>query len=359
MPENPENLEIPNKDSLHYNERLLSQSDRAIGAFDALVSRNQYIDSEILLPLLTKREAETSSRLEGTRVTLEDVISDDASAPDKLPRSEKKEALGLLRAIISGSRLYYEFGISNRFILSIHKTLMESAMSRQGVPGEYRRNTVGVGDYIPPEAQHVTHLMSNLFKYIHCEENISPIIKIAITHAQFEIIHPFGDGNGRIGRLLISFLMEEYGLTSNTSFFISSFFEKKKDEYHRALHRITENGDWDGWVGFFLKSCVEYCEGIWEGVEDITGLYKNNDFINFRSQNALNIRNYIFKSPIFTVPSMIDHFKSKGVDFKDKKNLHDRLKKLPDISIIRQGKGRRETVYKCSRLIEAIKKIGD
>ena len=361
IPENPENLGIPKRSDLQYNEKLVSEASRSIGIFNALVSQNKHLDVEIFLPLLIKKEAEASSRIEGTQVTFKEIFSGDVADLDRLPRSPKKEALGLEHAIKVGKDLSKQHdAISFRFITRVHKALMRHATLDQGIPGEYRKCTVYVKNYTPPEAQHISNLMSNLEKYIHSnKENIPSIVKIAIIHAQFEIIHPFEDGNGRIGRLLISFLMKKYDLTDDVSFFISSYFEKRRDEYHNKLFQITKNGDWNQWIDFFLSSCVQYCNSLQKDMNNIFELYLDDTFLNLKSQDSNHIKNYIFQHPIFNVPSMIKHFNEKQIKLTDEKNMHDKLKKMFQISILEQGKGRKKTIYQCLEIMKLIKNIGN
>ena len=233
---------------------------------------------------------------------------------------------------------------------------MENARFEQGVPGEFRKEMVGVGRHFPPEPQHIEGLMSDLEKYIHDEEeNVSRLVKIAVAHAQFEIIHPFSDGNGRIGRLLISFLFKEYGFTDDVSYFISSYFEKHKNEYYDGLENITKEGDWSGWIDFFLKAVIEHGRDMRNKVDEINRLYVDGSFLAFRTASSQEIKNYIFKEPIFTVPNMVKDFETRGVELKNQAGLHQILTKSPNLKDLSSGKGKKRKVYYCSDIMRLMK----
>ena len=355
----PEDVAIPA--SVEVNQKLLTDSIASIAGYNTSIS-NIALEPGLLLFLLSTKEAETSSRIEGTNVTFEDVVlhEDDGTPPKK--RSEKREALGVKHAIEEGNKAMEADGLpfSNKVIKFMHEELMRHAASDQGVPGEFRKHKVSVGNrYFPPEPQHVSELMSGLEKYIHSDINVSPVVKIAIVHAQFEIIHPFSDGNGRIGRLLIPFLLKEYGLTDTVSFFISTCFEKQRGEYYTNLENITGKGDWGGWVSFFLHSVAEYGGELKRKVNKLIGLYTDGQFLKLRGVNSQNIKNYIFKHPIFTVPGMIRYFEAKRIKLVNQRGLHKTLTDSPDIEVLTQGRGGRQTKYTCPNIVDVIQSVND
>ena len=349
----PQDIEIPS--SPEYDQALNTAAIRAAAVFDDALESN-ITPSGSFFHLFVRKEMETTSRMEGTQVTFQDVVlSEDKEDSEKSP--ENREVYGVLRAFVKGEHILNEgIPISNRFIKEIHKALMVSAKNSQGRPGEFRNIPVSVGHrYFPPEPQHVAGLMSVLEKYIHSGLNISPIVKIAIIHAQFEIIHPFADGNGRIGRLLIPFLMKEYGVTHAVSFLISPYFEKNRNEYYSGLEGITKNKkNWNDWISFFLHSVAEQGREMKQKIDTLSRLYTNPDFLKMRTVSSQHLKNYIFKKPVFTVPDIIRDMEKDNQKISNRNDLHRVLQSTGDLGALIPGKGRRRTVYWCPEIISAL-----
>ena len=296
----PQNIKIPSPPGYDYAQD--TAAFRAATVFDASLESG-ITPPGILFQLFFKKEMETTSKMEGTRVEFEDIVlSEDKEESEK--SSDVLEAFGVFMAFEAGRHLLEEgIPISNRFIKTIHEALMRRAKRDQGRLGEFRNISVSVGNrYFPPEPQHVAGLMSDLEKYIHEDLNTSPIVKIAIIHGQFEIIHPFGDGNGRIGRLLIPFLMKEYGVTGSVSFFISQYFEKNRNEYYSTLEGITKNNNWDAWISFFLHAVAEHGKEMQQKTDTLLGLYTNADFLKMSTVDSQHLKNYIFKNQPLRFP---------------------------------------------------------
>ena len=352
----PENAGIPN--SLTVDQHLLTKSIAAIAGYDTSVSKNPSFDLNLLLYLLSNKEAETSSRIEGTDITFQDIVQQEDGLSQK-KRSAKREALGVIEAIDKGNEMIIseKMPFSNRTIQSMHRALMSLATLDHGIPGEFRTQYVRVGGYFPPEPQYVPALMSDLEKYIHDESDVSPVVKVAIIHAQFEIIHPFTDGNGRIGRLLIPFLLREYGLTKNVSFFLSTYFERYRKEYYYNLAGITEDGGWNEWVHFFLSSVAEHGVELQRKVTRIIELYMDGEFLKFRGVDSQHIKNFIFKHPFFTVPDILKYVKENDIPLRNQRGLHETITASDDITVFTPGKGGRRTLYVCKEIVDAIQNI--
>ena len=347
----PQDLGIP---SPGYDQQLNTAAIVAVSAFDSSLASGLMPESG-LSHLFVQKEMETTSKIEGTQVTFQDVVmSEDREDEQKLPNV--LEALAVLAALKEGKRfLAGGIPVSNRFIKTMHEKLMVRARNSQGAPGEFRNITVSVGHrYFPPEPQYVEKLMSDLEKYIHNGLNISPIVKIAITHAQFEIIHPFADGNGRIGRLLIPFLMKEYEVTREVSFFISPYFEKNRNEYYSMLEGITKNNGWDAWISFFLHSVAKHGKEMKQKIDVLSGLYTDANFLKMRTADSQHLKNYIFKNPFFTVPYILRDFAKNGQKIPNKSGLHKILQSTGNLKVLIPGKGRRRTVYCCPEILDAL-----
>ena len=354
----PEAVVIP--DSFKVDQHLLTESIAAVAGYNVSISKNTSFDSDFLLLLLSIKEAETSSRIEGTDITFQEMIQQgDATSHKK--RSDREEALGVIHALNKGNEMMSEGGLpfSNRVIKSMHHALMSYATLDHWVPGEFREHHVRVGNrYFPPEPHHVEELMSDFEEYIYNESDMSPVVKVAVVHAHFEIIHPFSDGNGRVGRLLIPFLLREYGLTDDVSFFLSTFFERYRKEYYNNLEGITRDGNWGEWIHFFLHSVAEYGIELQKKVETLTALYMDGDFLKLRGVNSQHLKNFIFRKPYFTVPDIITYFRENDVPLKNQRGLHDVITSSSDVSVLVHGKGKKRTVYCCRKIVDAIQNIG-
>ena len=349
----PDAAAIPS--TFKVDQQLLTKSIAAVAGYNVSFSQNtSAIDLDSSLFLLSTKEAETSSRIEGTDITFEEVIGGVAVSPNK--RSARKEVLGVRSAIDKGNEMLKEnLPFSNRIIRVMHYELMSRATLDRGSPGEFRTRPVQVASrYFPPEPQHVPELMSDLEKYIHDDGAVSPVVKVAVVHAQFEIIHPFSDGNGRIGRLLIPFLLKEYGLTDVVSFFLSAYFERERGEYYARLESITKQGDWNGWIHFFLSSVAEYGAELQQEVDKLSELYADARFLDVKGGDSQHIRDYIFKNPFFTIPDMVGYFEERGVSLKNQRGLHETLTNSSDISVLVAGKGGRRTQYACQKIVDVI-----
>ena len=351
----PENLGIPSVREV--DQKLLESGIAAVAGYNASIT-NGVINPNLLLFLLSVKEAEASSRIEGTNTTLKDVLlhRDDATPSKK--RSEERETLGVKHALEKGNESLEKDGLplSNRVIMSMHRELMRYAVSDAGFPGEFRKHEVRVGSCFPPRPQHVPGLMSDLEKYMHGDGNTSCLVRTAIMHAQFEIIHPFSDGNGRIGRLLIPFLLKEHGLTDTVSFFVSTYFERRRGEYYANLENITKRNDWAGWVRFFLRAIAEHGDEMKRKIDDLIRLYTDGQFLKMKSVDSQHIKNYLFRSPFFTVPGMIEDLKKEGIDLANQRGLHKTLTGSRHVKVLVPGRGRRQTEYVCQDIVDIIQK---
>ncbi|MDR1684154.1 MAG: Fic family protein, partial [Elusimicrobiota bacterium] len=226
------------------------------------------INPEILLSPLIRKEAELSSRIEGTQSTMSEVLEYESGA--KFDSFKEKEIQSLqnyrISLRIAESCLKEGRPFSLSLIKELHKRLMENAhWDARSMPGEFRKEQVFIGPrgcdiekaaYIPPEHFLIQEYLENWENYIQNNTG-NKIIKAAIIHAQFEIIHPFMDGNGRIGRMIIPLYLYLAGVLQRPMFYISEYFEKNRTEYYARLAGISQNDDWQGWIEFFLKAVEE------------------------------------------------------------------------------------------------------
>lgn len=237
---------------------LLSEADRKLGRLDGIT---QILPNpELFVAMYVKKEAVLSSQIEGTQASLTDVLEINK-------KDEKREDVGEVVNYVSAMnyglmRLKEEFPLCLRLIREIHEKLINNGRGSNRAPGEFRRTQNWIGPagctlndskFVPPTVPDMKKALESLENFIYEEDNIPALIKIALIHAQFESIHPFLDGNGRIGRLLITFWLCQQGILSQPLLYLSYYFKKNRLEYYDRLMAVRENGDWEGWIKFFLK----------------------------------------------------------------------------------------------------------
>lgn len=225
-----------------------------------------------------RKEAVISSQIEGTQATLLDLLSfeaDDVKTPD----ADVEEVCNYLDAL---NHVQQEFAnpsgipISMRLLNDAHRRLMDGVRGATKQPGEIRRSQNWIGGsrpgnavFVPPPPTRLPELLSTLEKYIHADDDLPPLIRAGLVHVQFETIHPYLDGNGRIGRLLISLLLQHWGLLRAPSLYLSLFFKRHRAEYYRRLDAVRTQGDWEGWTDFFLDGVATIADEAVTSARDI------------------------------------------------------------------------------------------
>ena len=233
----------------------------ARGALGYLSGVGQTLPNPLLLirPFLRK-EAEASSRIEGTLTALSDLLLFEIDSSREPEGSDASEIRNYVVALESGLKLLEELPVCLRFLRESHAILMEGVRGRSKSPGEFRRvqNWIGRGPieeatFVPPPVNEMRGAISEWEKFVHAESKIPPLIRLALLHYQFEAIHPFEDGNGRIGRLMIPILMCEWGLTPQPLLYLSVYFERNRRDYFDLLLAVSQLGRWKDWILFFLN----------------------------------------------------------------------------------------------------------
>ena len=312
---------------------------------------------DLLLRPLQNREAQKSSSLEGTYTEPEEQMlfeidpEDPEDADD--PRNARREVSNYARAL----RLRREdddFPISRRLITRLHEELMRGVRGSDRSPGEFRRlqNQIGrPARFVPPPAPSIDELISDLVKYMHSDAEVDPLVRSFIAHYQFEAIHPFMDGNGRVGRLLLAVSIEEWCDLSAPWLYMSDYFDRNKDEYVDRLFEVSASGDWIGWVRFCLNGVVVQAEDTRRRCDDLVEL--NREFHEIVTGLGANARlgplvDNLFLSPVVRVTDARDRF---GVTYptarRDLQLLEDSgiLSPLPDAAQI---------TYFCRPIVRAI-----
>jgi Fic family protein len=245
-------------------QEMLSAADRALGRLDGSVLTLP--NPDLFVFMYVRKEAVLSSQIEGTQSSLQDVLAAEAKLLDpNLPR-DVDEVLNYVRAMNHGLERLPELPVSVRLIREIHAKLMHGVRGDRLQPGELRtsQNWVGPGSstlttatYVPPPHHAVPEALGDLEKFLHRNDKLPPLVKIALAHVQFETIHPFLDGNGRVGRLLITFLLTECNVLHKPVLYLSHYFKQHRQDYYDHLQSVRERGNWEGWLAFFLRGVIE------------------------------------------------------------------------------------------------------
>lgn len=298
-----------------------------IGPANAAIARYEGVllgipNPDVLLSPLTSQEAVLSSRIEGTQATLGEVLefeaqgaSDDESTP-KL--ADIREVLNYRTALREAAQLLATLPLSQRLIRRTHAVLMQGVRGRNKAPGEYRRIANWIGPagspieaarYVPCGADELPQAMDAWERYLHADAP-DLLVQLAIVHAEFEAIHPFLDGNGRLGRLIVPLFLQTKELLSSPNFYLSEFLENNRDEYYERLLAVSRDGDWTGWCAFFLTALKTQAESDQPRARAILTLYRTQkEWITdaTRSQYAVRALDWIFTTPIFRSSDFVAH----------------------------------------------------
>lgn len=242
---------------------LLEKANQAIGALNGVISTVP--DSAIINYMYVRKEALLSSQIEGTQSTLDDLLKYEAKQTQGLPVEDASEVSSYVAALNYGiKRINEGFPLALRLIKEIHAILLKNSRGKTKSPGEFRSSQNWIGGTRPGNARFVPcppdkllDILSRLEKFINEEDNIPSLIKAALIHVQFETIHPFLDGNGRLGRLLITFFLCVKGLLKSPFLYLSLFFKKNRILYYEHLNNVRYQGDWESWIQFFLEGVIE------------------------------------------------------------------------------------------------------
>ena len=244
---------------------ILSHADRALGRLDGSV--RTLPNPDLFVFMYVRKEAVLSSQIEGTQSSLQDLLAAEADLFGRRNRpSDVGEVVNYVNAMNFGLSRLAELPVSVRLIREIHERLLHGVRGGQQSPGEPRHSQNWIGPtgctladaiFVPPPPSVVPEALSDLERFLHQHDDLPLLVKIGLAHAQFETIHPFLDGNGRVGRLLITFLLTEQGVLHKPVLYLSHYFRRHRDAYYDHLQAIRESGAWEGWLAFFLRGVAE------------------------------------------------------------------------------------------------------
>ena len=316
---------------------LLSKADSKLGELSGAGQRLP--NPHLLIRPFIRREAVTSSRIENTQSGLDDLFFFEADETEPHPVSDVKEIFNYVRAMEYGIKRLEELPVSSRLICEIHQILMQGVRGESTTPGLMRTSQNWIGSpgailtdatYVPPPVPEMQQCFSDLERYIHSDPHEPALIQCALVHYQFEAIHPFLDGNGRIGRLLITFMLLEKGLLSQPLLYLSDFFEQHRDEYYRLLLNVSQKGDWKAWLTFFLNGVRQQSEDALSTIQKLLNLQSEYRALATGRKVPKSVNrliDYLFASPIISISALSKAWKmpfptvQRGVDYLIEKDI--------------------------------------
>jgi len=292
-------------------QSLLSAADRALGRLDGSIQTLP--NPDLFVFMYVRKEAVLSSQIEGTQSSLQDLLAAEAHilAPDR-PR-DVDEVVNYVAAMNHGLDRLGELPVSIRLIREIHERLLRGVRGARLTPGELRRSqnwigpagcTLNEATFVPPPPHEVPAALGALETFLHSDSDLPPLVQIGLAHAQFETIHPFLDGNGRIGRLLVTLYLCVHGVLLKPLLYLSLYLKAHRAEYYRLLQQVREQGAWEAWLEFFLTGIGETANQAFDAAAEIVDLFKTDrERINAgkdRSGSALRVHELLQQHPFVT-----------------------------------------------------------
>jgi len=299
-------------------QALLSQADRALGRLDGSIQTLPHPD--LFVAMYVRKEAVLSSQIEGTQSSLQDVLAAEARVLSVDRPSDVDEVFNYVAAMNHGLARLADLPVSVRLIREIHQRLLAGVRGQHLTPGELRtsQNWIGPGGctlaeatFVPAPPQEVPLLLGELERFLHDESPLPLLIRIGLAHAQFETIHPFLDGNGRVGRLLITFLLCEKDLLLKPVLYLSHYFKRYRQRYYDALQAVRDRGAWEAWLAFFLTGVFEVSRQATETARHILLLRERHrqvitDHFGRAAGNGHRVLEYLYQHPIIAVTEIRD-----------------------------------------------------
>ena len=288
---------------------ILVKANRQITLLEGISSRIHNID--LFISMYVRKEALMSSQIEGTQATFEDVLDPMLENNTNRPVGD---VVNYIKATDFAINRLKELPLCNRLIKEAHKVLLAGVRGQNKCPGEFRHSQNWIGGagstlqnarYIPPSVEDMQQAMSDLEKYINAEDNLDVLIRAGLIHYQFETIHPFLDGNGRIGRLLITLFLMEQNVLTTPALYISYFLKKNRIEYYDRMSEVRLKGNYEQWIKFFLEAVYESAKDAVETIDKLTALHDKNcakiTNLGRRAKNGMRVFEYLESNPIIEI----------------------------------------------------------
>ena len=291
---------------------LLDRSLLALGRLDSIATLLP--DPELFLYSYVRKEAVVSSQIEGTQSSLSDLLLFEIAAAPGVPFDDVVEVSNYVAALEHGlARIKAGLPLSNRLIREVHEVLMRRGRGSEKRPGEFRTSQNWIGGptaaeavFVPPPPEHVAECMASLERFLNNEPDPTPsVIKAALAHVQFETIHPFLDGNGRLGRLLVPLILHVDGLLERPLLYLSLYFKQRREEYYARLGRVRTEGDWEGWLAFFTAGVIDVAENAVTTAKRLADLIQQNRErirgVGRGAATALQVHEALQREPVTTI----------------------------------------------------------
>lgn len=308
----PPSPPIPIDDALR---RALDDALLELGRLDGVAGFLP--DRSVLLYSYVRKEAVLSSQIEGTQSSLSDLLLSEIGEAPGVPLDDVTEVSNCVAAIEYGvRRLHDGFPLSNRLIREMHEVLMRRGRSAEKQPGRFRRSQNWIGGtrpgnavFVPPPADRIDDLMGSLERFLH-EEKTPALLKAALAHVQFETIHPFLDGNGRVGRILITLILVNEGLLSEPFLYLSLFFRQHRQAYYDRLGAVRREADWAGWLHFFAEAVSATARSAVDTAQRVTGMFEADlariHALGRRAAVAAQVHAKLCKRPLATIAKLVE-----------------------------------------------------
>ena len=300
---------------LHELHHPLDRANQALGRLDGI--RSALPDPKLFLYMYVRKEALLSSQIEGTQSSLSELLRFESDrAPGAPVAADVEDVSNYVAAMRHGIGRLAELPISVRLIREVHGKLLASGRGAAGQPGEFRRSQNWIGGtrpgnarFVPPPQERVIELMADLERFVHDDTQALPfLVKVGLIHAQFESIHPFLDGNGRVGRMLITLLLCAQGVLKAPLLYLSLHFKRHRDEYYALLQATRTTGDWEAWLRFFLEGIVETSHQAVETAQEMLRLFGEDrrriEALGRPAASALRVHGILRERPVGTVADM-------------------------------------------------------
>src|SRR6266705_3043155 len=338
--------------------RVLSEADRLLSRLAGEAGRLP--KPEILLRPLLSREAVLSSRIEGTRTGLDELLATEAGAAEPADEADWREVSNCLRALDHGLKRRREIPLSLRLVRELHEHLVRGVRGSAGEPGEFRRIQNWIGPpgaraaadatYVPPPPDALADCLDAWEKFLH-DRSLPPLVHIALAHYQFEAIHPFLDGNGRVGRLLITLFLMERRILPTPLLYLSAFFEVARREYYEGLRGVSERGAWQDWIEYFLLGVARMSEDAVNRASRINAKLGEwqKSVAGESTQTPMRVVELLAVNPFITAKGSVEKL---GIAFTTAQRAIERLERL---GIVQQaGTAKRDRVYCAKALLEIL-----
>lgn len=333
--------------------RALSEADRLTGKLAGEGSRLP--NPHLLIRPFIRREAVLSSRIEGTQATLGELLAAEAGAAVERSPDDLREIGNYVAALEHGMKRLKTLPLSLRLVRELHRKLMTGVRGSQATPGEFRRSQNWIGppgstienaSYIPPPPDRMLTCLAEWEKFLH-DRTLPPLVQIALIHYQFEAIHPFLDGNGRVGRLLITLFLLERSVLPSPLLYLSAFFEATRTDYYGYLRAVSGTGDWRQWLEYFLNGVARQAEDALSRAERINGLLSDwhEEIIGIPSKTPTRVIDLLAENPYWTIKRIAERL---DVAFTTAQRAIERLESASIVTLVTEA--RRDRVY-CAKAI--------